>query len=301
MNLQFGRSLIELMIAMAIGLAILIGISSLLLGTRQTSRVSDDRGRLEEDGRLALNLLSFHLRMAGYGLLLTNDLSKFQVTNLRDADEKKVDGIEGCSGGFANPASVTKLCATTLANPDGFLTRYIVDGANANLSSGNPTDCLGSVVISTNKIVENRFYVATNPGTGRRELYCQGNGQTVLTAANFTNAPQPIAENVQDMRITYGFGYDYINEKDTQKVDRFLKASQVDALPDIPKNKETKWSKVISAEICLIVSSANDGVASSPQVYKDCSGANITATDKRLYQKFSTVVALRSRSTGSLQ
>jgi type IV pilus assembly protein PilW len=300
-NRQSGRSLVELMIAMAIGLAILVGIGSLFLANRQTSRITDDRSRLEEDGRLALNLLSFHLRMAGYGELRSNDLRKLVVTNLIDDSANIVDGVEGCTGGFSNPAAVTKVCTNTASQPDGFIVRYIVDPANANLSAGNPTDCLGSAVITTNGVVENRFYVATNPTTNRRELYCQGNGQTALTAANFTTSAQPIAENVRDMKVTYGFGYDYVKEEDTQTVDRFITASQVAAMPDPPATKGSKWSKVISVEVCLIVSSANDGIVSTPQIYKDCSGASVTATDKRLYQQFSTVVAVRSRAAGSLQ
>ncbi len=297
-SLQSGRSIVELLIAMAIGLAILVGIGSLLIGTRQTSRVSDDRSRLEEDGRLALNLISFHLRMAGYGQLTSPVINKTR-TNLENDDERVVDGIEGCLGGFTNPAEVARGCTNNAANSDGFLIRYIVDTANANLSGGSPTDCLGSVVIATNGIVENRFYVATNPGTGRRELYCQGNGQTVLTAANFTTPAQPIAENVREMKLTYGYGYDYAESKDTHAVDRFITANQVEAMP--APESGSQWSKVISVEVCLIVSSANDGVASTAQVYRDCSGATVTATDRRLYQQFSTVVALRSRSTGSLK
>nr|WP_315472554.1 PilW family protein [uncultured Undibacterium sp.] len=300
-NPQSGRSLVELMIAMAIGLAILVGIGSLFLANRQTSRITDDRSRLEEDGRLALNLLSFHLRMAGYGELNSNDLRKSVVTNLLDDSEKVVEGIVGCAGGFSNPAAVTKVCTNTATNPDGFIVRYVVDPDNANLSGGNPTDCLGSAVITTNRIVENRFYIATNPTTSRRELYCQGNGQTALTATNFTNTAQPIAENVRDMKVTYGFGFDYVKEEDTQTVDRFITATQVDAMLNPPTTKGSKWSKIISVEVCLIVSSANDGIVPTPQVYKDCSGNSVTATDKRLYQQFSTVVAVRSRAAGSLQ
>jgi type IV pilus assembly protein PilW len=298
---QSGRSLVELMIAMAIGLAILVGIGSLFLANRQTSRITDDRSRLEEDGRLALNLLSFHLRMAGYGELRSNDLRRLVVTNLIDDSASVIDGVEGCTGGFSNPAAVTKVCTNTASQPDGFIVRYIVDPANANLSGGNPTDCLGSAVITTNGVVENRFYVATNPTTSRRELYCQGNGQTALSASNFTTTAQPIAENVRDMKVTYGFGFDYAKEEDTQTVDRFITASQVSAMPDPPATKGSKWSKVISVEVCLIVSSANDGIVLTPQVYKDCSGASVTATDRRLYQQFSTVVAVRSRAAGSLQ
>lgn len=298
---QKGRSLVELMIALSIGLVIVAGITSLLVGSKQTSRVTDDRSRLEDDGRLALNLLAFHLRMSGFGQLKTNALVAKNFTDLSDFQENVVEGIEGCSGGFSNPSAVIKSCipGAPATNPDSFINRYVVDTNNANVSTGAPTDCLGSAVILSPAVVENRFYLATNPTSGRRELYCQGNGQTAAGAINFTNAPQPIAENVDDMKITYGFGYDYAQKVDTQVVDRFIKASQVEAMP--APSKGTVWSKVISAEVCLIMRSANIAVVTKPMTYRDCSGVNVTATDRSLYQRFSTVVTLRSRATGSLK
>jgi type IV pilus assembly protein PilW len=305
---QSGRSLAEVMIALTIGLAMLAGITSLLVGSKQASRVSDDRSRLDEDGRLALNLLAFHIRMSGYGQLArsTFELRDIGFTNLYDENEKIMEGIEGCSGGFSNPSSVIKVCilGAPATNSDALINRYVVDSNNANLSTGVPTDCLGSAVILSPAVVENRFYLVINPGSGRKELYCQGNGQTAAGDVSFKNAPQPIAENVEDMKITYGFGYDYAQEIDTQVVDRFLTASQVDAMPDPDpkgKGKGTRWSKVISAEICLVMRSANNGVSTKPLTYRDCSGANVVAPDRRFYQRYSTVVTLRNRAAGSLQ
>lgn len=300
---QYGRSLAEVMIALTIGLVMLAGITSLLVSSKQASRVTDDRSRLDEDGRLALNLLAFHLRMSGYGQLTTDLLvpKKSIFTDLKDYKEDFVDGIEGCSGGFSNPSSVIKICmpGAPATEPDAFINRYVVDVNNANVSTGVPTDCLGSAVILNPAVVENRFYLAISPSSGRKELYCQGNGQTAAGDVNFKNSPQPIAENVEDMKITYGFGYDYALNVDTQVVDRFLTAQEVDAMP-LPGNS-TQWSKVISAEVCLIMRSANNGVATKAMTYQNCAGNNVTATDRRLYQRFVTVVTLRSRAAGSLK
>jgi hypothetical protein len=57
---------------------------------------------------------------------------------------------------------------------------------------------------------------------------------------------------------------------------------------------------VISAEICLIMRSANNGVATQRMTYRDCSGNNVTATDLRLYQRFTTMGTFRSNAAGSL-
>lgn len=300
---QSGRSLVEVMIALTIGLVILVSITSLFSSSKQSARATDDKGRLEEDGRLALNLLAFHLRMAGYGELTNPSVIAVNNTNLMSSSSAstQMDGIEGCSGGFSSPATVTRGCVSTppATAADGVLVRYVVDQANANTTSGGlPADCLGAAIIRSPQVVENRFYVAISPTTGMSELYCQGSGQTLAGALTFTNVAQPIAENIQDLKITYGFGYDYVNAVDTQTVDRYISASQVDTMP-LP-GSGSQWSKVISVKICIVARSANDGVATASQKYRDCAGSIVTPSDRRLYQTFSTVVALRSRAAGSL-
>lgn len=61
-----GLSLVEMMVAMAIGLALLAGISYFYLGNRQTFRALDDLSRIQETYRYALELISNDIRQAGY-------------------------------------------------------------------------------------------------------------------------------------------------------------------------------------------------------------------------------------------
>lgn len=300
---QSGRTLMEVMIALTLGMVILIAITSLFEGNKRTYRTSDDKGRLEEDGRLALNLLALHVRMAGYDQLA--DSSK--GGNYGTRTTSNVAGFEGCTGGFTNPATVSRTCTNNAALSDGFLVRYAADAANANINgAGLPTDCLGQAIIFAPAVVENRFYVAVNPGTGVQELYCQGNGGTIPTALNFANPAQPIVENVVSMNVSYGYVFN--TDRTVRSADSFFTAAQIDnpALPDPDINGldadpspagalARKWTRVVSAKICLVMRSANNGVASTPQRYRDCAGILVTAPDRRLYGVFSTVVALRGR------
>lgn len=314
---QRGRSLVEVMIAMTIGLVILVAVTSLFVSSKQTFRATDDKGRLEEDGRLALNLLAFHLRMAGYGPLVSNSLQgKSPKTNMLDDNVSAsvtAVGIAGCTGGFVSAANVVRSCNNTAA-ADGVLVRYVAELENSNVTAASvPTDCLGQAIIRVPAVVENRFYVASNATTGLTELYCQGSGSTASNATTFVSPAQPVAENIMDMRISYGFS----NADDGQSSDAFFSASQIDdpTLPDpavqYPDSypvaistpnamQDRKWMKVMSAKICLVVRSANDGIATIPQQYRDCTGTIITAPDRRLYQTFSTVIALRNRNLGSI-
>jgi type IV pilus assembly protein PilW len=294
----YGRSLVELMIALTISMLILIALVTLVVANKQTYRLTNDKARLDEEGRLAINLIAFHLRMAGYGALITAkpvDVLKTPFTNFMSPSQvlnysanPALEAIEGCSGGFVDASSVIYACNNG-DDPDGIIIRYVVDANNANLNSSNlPTDCLGQKVIVKPPVVENRFFVATNATTLRSELYCVGNGGSAVNVKKFTASPQPIVENVSDMRISYG-----VDSDGDQSADAFYSAETISALP------APNWSRVVSAQICLVMKSANNGLTTTQQQYRDCQGTLKTAADRRLYATFSSVITLRSRASGS--
>lgn len=307
-----GRTIVEVMISLSIGLVIVAALSTMFMANRQTFRSSDDMGRLDAEGHLALNILAFHVRMAGYGTLLSTTESYVNETNdgvttanvslpalyTNNSNENgvSVNAIRGCAGGFMDSSAEvsTIACAPGTAS-DAFLVRYVVDANTANVNAaGVPTDCLGAALVlnpaTTGSgrrapsgpfyLVENRFFVRMNNGVP--ELYCQGNGGTPAGSA-LTNAAQPIAENVEQMKITYG-----VSSKNSQVADTFLPAERV-----------TNWESVISARICLLIRSANDGITQKAQEYRDCSNTNVTATDRRMRNTFISTVSIRSRSIGA--
>jgi type IV pilus assembly protein PilW len=76
-----GLSLIELLIAMTIGLALTVGVSQVYVANNQTDRDQDARARMQESGRFALNYLTQELRMAAYlGCLATIDENSINNT-----------------------------------------------------------------------------------------------------------------------------------------------------------------------------------------------------------------------------
>ncbi|MBR7801079.1 PilW family protein [Undibacterium fentianense] len=324
-NYEKGRSIVEVMIALTIGMVILIAVSSLFVTNRQTFRSGDDKTRLDEEGRLALNLMAFHVRMAGYGTILstnekyvnTDDALKLNkaypatytsYSNLKTGASE--NAIRGCAGGFANTATevTTVACAAGTAS-DAFLVRYVVDQNVIASGGATPTDCLGANAILSPAIpelngrpgtaayyvIENRFFVQNNATTGNPELYCRGNGNTA-PGSNLANAAQPIAENVEAMKVTYGLSPDEVtleNDKTmtVQNVNQFVTADKM-LTPDM-------WGRVVSVRICIVVRSANNNLVTTPQTYRDCEDKLVTAADRRIRGVFSTTVAIRSRSVGA--
>ena len=61
-----GMTLIELLVAMALGSFLMIGALTVFTQGQSAFRVSDSISRLEENARLALALLESDIRMAGY-------------------------------------------------------------------------------------------------------------------------------------------------------------------------------------------------------------------------------------------
>lgn len=63
---QRGLSLVELMIALVISSFMMLGVFQLFVGSSGTDRISHAFARVQENGRLALDILSRNIRMAGY-------------------------------------------------------------------------------------------------------------------------------------------------------------------------------------------------------------------------------------------
>jgi type IV pilus assembly protein PilW len=87
MNKQSGISLIEIMIALLIGLFLLGGILQMFSASQQTSRMQSNLARLQENGRFALDFLARDIRMAGYWGCL-----KGMSTDITGTDNNAVTG-----------------------------------------------------------------------------------------------------------------------------------------------------------------------------------------------------------------
>jgi type IV pilus assembly protein PilW len=63
---QQGFSLIEIMVAMTIGLVLMGGLVQIFISNKQTYRVQEAMARLQENGRFALDLITNDLRASGF-------------------------------------------------------------------------------------------------------------------------------------------------------------------------------------------------------------------------------------------
>lgn len=108
LNRQSGLSLIELMIAMVLGLTLALGVAQIYVGTSTTERDQDARLRIQENGRFALNFLGNELRMAGY-LGCQGSIQGASVNNTLDgppATFQPGTGVQGWEAAGTAPGTI---------------------------------------------------------------------------------------------------------------------------------------------------------------------------------------------------
>jgi len=182
---QFGMGLIELLIAMTIGLIIIGGMLSVLYSTRSTSLAQSGLSQLQDDERLALTMLTNTLQGAGY---FPNPLTSTLTTELP------------ANSTFLNAGQSVAGSTGAAAPGDTLIVRYEAGTADGTL------DCNGRGNTSgANLVLVNTFSVDAN-----NNLICSVNGA----------AAQALAASVQNFQVFYG-----VDTNGDGSADRYIAAT----------------------------------------------------------------------------
>lgn len=181
---QRGFTLVELMIAMTIGMILLLVIGTVFTSSRQVFRVQEDNARIQESGRFALEILGRSIKQAGN--------AEIPFTGLKI--------------GFAG----TAITGTNLVVPADTLTVQY-DGATGDRDCEDGTVTAANY-LAGNNVIQNHF----NLDTATLQLKCQG---TLGAAPGVPGAGAVgivLLENVEDFQVLYG-----IDTTGDQSVDRY--------------------------------------------------------------------------------
>lgn len=135
---SLGLSLIELLIAMVMGLSLAAGVTQVYVGNSQSERDQEARARMQENGRFAVNYLAGELRMAGFlGCLASiEDTDVNNALNVPPASFQPSFGIQGweavdTGAGDISPSEMN--IAVVATNAGGWLTSggNVMDVTNA--------------------------------------------------------------------------------------------------------------------------------------------------------------------------
>lgn len=104
-----GMSLIELLIALVLGMTLAAGVIQIYVGSTTTERSQDARLRMQEGGRFGINFLSQEIRMAGY-LGCLGSIEGTTANNILDGEPASFQpgwGIQGWEAAGTAPGDIS--------------------------------------------------------------------------------------------------------------------------------------------------------------------------------------------------
>ncbi|WP_260295702.1 PilW family protein [Sedimenticola hydrogenitrophicus] len=114
---QHGIGLVEIMVALVLGLILMAGVGQVYVASKQSYRTAEAVSRVQESGRFAMIKIAEDLRMAGFmgcgagGLNITNSLDQADAAYNPVLHDFTV-GVEGADGASAGPDTISIKYAT---------------------------------------------------------------------------------------------------------------------------------------------------------------------------------------------
>ncbi|WP_406672362.1 PilW family protein, partial [Natronospira sp.] len=118
---QAGLTLVELMIAVAIGTILMIGVIQLFSGMRGAYTLNESMSRVQESGRFAIDYMTSDLRMAGHMGCMSNPERIDFYSHIDGEDDfftRFMQGIEGFEAVGTGPGDNLPITALTPETPN---------------------------------------------------------------------------------------------------------------------------------------------------------------------------------------
>jgi type IV pilus assembly protein PilW len=273
-----GMTLIELMVALAIGAFLMIGAITVFMQSRTTFRLNDSLARLQENGRFALDAIEPDIRMAHYfGLTIFPDKIAGRATTL----EPNGIGPATCGNNwtidFANSIAGTNnryawACAGRApveTNADTLVVRRVTEDAvvpaagRLHLQSARsdlsqlfvgaiiPADYIPATS-QTFRVVANGYYVSRSsladpvggapiPSLHRKSF----NGTAIID--------DEVLPGVEDMQIQFGVDTSQTESPTRGTVTRFVNPEDPLITPGNPAY--VTWAQIIAVRVWLLIRS----------------------------------------------
>ncbi|MBS4050676.1 MAG: PilW family protein [Methylomonas sp.] len=200
---QQGMTLIEILIAMLLGIFLLAGVLQIFLNTKQTYRMQEGLSRLQENGRFAMEFISQDVRMAGFFGCLSNNFSMANVENELDDQTDFAWDISNPLMGYNDVTNAFTVISNVVVGTDVIAMRGLfgdsipliapysdsaqmfVDPAfNADCPSGSATTCHEGEILMVTDCTQGTIFQATNTTD-----IGGGSGVNVVHSVNNTFTP----------------------------------------------------------------------------------------------------------------
>ena len=269
-NKQLGMTLIELLIALGLGLFMLAGILQVFVGSRQSFEIIQGHNSTQEAGRFGLYFIEQTGLHAGYvntGVYLNGFADSILNSLSQDAYEAQWPAANEFTAGSV-VGSPTIIAAAAGSDTLSFRLQSNIDGTML--------DCEGRALVSTAGGINTiRFYVDGSDN----QLYCEvvGSGRGAVA----------LVSGVENMQVLYGIS----GAIESRDVVDYVPAGTLGTSVDL-------WKRVVSVRVGLMTISDSTALDRTSKAYA-LLDKNITGpADGRVRQVYTKTIAIRSKMNG---
>jgi type IV pilus assembly protein PilW len=319
---QSGISLVEILIAMLLGLVLTGGILQMFSSTRQTNRVHEATARMQENGRMALEVISREVRMADFWGC-ASDITNI-VNNLDNSGAGFVDfaggglaGTEGASGapdtlilrggsssglnleppyGPQASANIKVSAGNDLEQGDIIFISDCGNGDIFQVTNANPGGT-GTIVHNTGSTSDPGNYNVSNPGCPGANAHCLSKVYGAdASLFNVQETTYNIGVGSEGQPALFRNGAEYLDGVEDFQV---LYGEDTDASSAanyfVAADQIADMNNVVSIRFAVVARSQSDNLTGGATQSYAVFGTAKTAPDQRLRQVYMSTVNIRNR------
>ena len=218
---QAGFTLVEMMVAVTIGLVVMFGVTATFVNLKNTFKSQDKLGQLQDNERLALTFLTNSINEAGYypdpksASTITTSIAPATSPASPGGTMPALVGVFGTADGGSS------------TSPESLQTAF------ATVSTDGLISCIGTNYAGAGPVtVRNIFYVDPSTNSLMCRVLVNGLGTDTMTNAG---TPQVLATGISKMAVMYGLA-----PAGTQQVNVYVTPANVPS-----------WSTVKAVRITL--------------------------------------------------
>ncbi len=277
-----GFGLVELMVALVITLIMLAGIGQIFLGSKKSFNIQDSLGRMQENGRYAMETMISDLRRAGYwggntdiaeivgttgvvidttGACSSGNTDWVRMLNRRIFGKNDSKGTYACipSSGtapytrgdilvlrYAAPWEVGGITTPSFENNRYYLRASLFKGTLFTGSQeSDASNAVTGSVVRTAELIANAYYIGDSSTDCPAGAAVPSLYRRTINDAG-TMVSEEIATGIDHLQVQYGIDEEITasNPRGDDTVNRYLDANAV-----------TNWDQVIAARLWLLIRS----------------------------------------------
>ncbi len=328
---QQGFTLVEIMVALAIGLFLTAGALQIFITTKGSNRIQENLSRMQENARFAMHFLTEDIRQAGFAggicggefdviqnaynnldatsasYAITHDfaamvpISGAEGTGLNGSDSITVSRMANLGIGFDLKSQMPTPAATLQVQASSGIQQYsialVTDCDKADIFEVTNIPASGAGASGNDEVKHTGGAVAQGPGNKSGSLSTvYGTTSRLYILSGPKGYPMAMYDIQSDTAGVPGL------RKNGDQLVANIENMQIlygeklgNNMHYVPANAAgLDIDNVVSVKVSLLVRSPDDNVASAPQTYT-FNGMTTTPTDRRLRKVYTSTITVRNQ------